>query len=360
MSGDKHRQRRRFPGPLDGGRVARHGVSARFLARSEVPFVLLLLLAAFQSEPSKIEAPVVRPDSPPPAVHVPLPSAKPPVVWVSPRPVGGYGDPAAMQEPMGMPGQALFERATGPSPRQPLPSLISAADYPAEAMRNDIGGASGVVLLISSIGRVGGCHVEKSSGSAALDSATCRLLASRARFIPAKDEDGQPVESATRVRIQWKLPPRLPLTDWSTKVVAAFGADGQVKSCEETLQGLTRPPGVTCKGIQAVRQQAMGGESQPAGPISARMIVTAQLVSSGADVAPVRVPADRLLMRVVAELTVGTDGRIAACTVKEKQGVLPALSSRPPDCMRLFRGLYERPKEPRKVTVAAAMWTLPE
>ena len=45
-----------------------------------------------------------------------------------------------------------------------------------------------------------------SSGSAALDQATCRIMRSRARFTPAHDDHGQPTSDNVSSRIRWVLP----------------------------------------------------------------------------------------------------------------------------------------------------------
>jgi protein TonB len=55
-------------------------------------------------------------------------------------------------------------------------------------------------------GRVLGCQVTESSGRQALDDATCRYYAKRARFTPALSVDGTPVESSYSDRVVWRLP----------------------------------------------------------------------------------------------------------------------------------------------------------
>ena len=62
-----------------------------------------------------------------------------------------------------------------------------------------------VVLTIGTNGRVSGCSVSSSSGSKALDSATCRALSARAKFTPAQDETGNPTTSTYRQTIKWVL-----------------------------------------------------------------------------------------------------------------------------------------------------------
>jgi protein TonB len=96
--------------------------------------------------------------------------------------------------------------ATAPQATRSLPSLVSLdMDYPAAALR---AGEQGIVrfrLVIGQDGRVTGCAITESSGSAILDSSTCRLMVRRARFTPARDAEGRPVEGEIESGIAWKL-----------------------------------------------------------------------------------------------------------------------------------------------------------
>jgi TonB family protein len=88
----------------------------------------------------------------------------------------------------------------------PLPSLFSSADYPAAAIR---AGETGLVVFrldVGEDGRVAACTVTASSGSASLDSTTCRLVKMRARFDPARDAEGRPVPDSFVGRVLWRLP----------------------------------------------------------------------------------------------------------------------------------------------------------
>lgn len=80
---------------------------------------------------------------------------------------------------------------------------ISNADYPAAA-----GGASGttrISLVVDPAGRVAHCTVAQSSGNAALDAATCPLVARRYRFTPAT-RNGQPVTGTYQQSVRWTSP----------------------------------------------------------------------------------------------------------------------------------------------------------
>ena len=116
--------------------------------------------------------PVVRPPAPPPP-----PPPPPPVVKVQPA-----------------------------KARANLGSYFSDADYPDDAQRNEQQGRTGFRVGIGTDGRVTDCSVTSSSGSASLDSATCRILKSRARFTPATDSSGNKVPDSFSSTITWRLP----------------------------------------------------------------------------------------------------------------------------------------------------------
>ena len=87
-----------------------------------------------------------------------------------------------------------------------LGSYVSDADYPSDAIRREEQGATRFKLAVGPDGRVTGCTVTGSSGSAALDLATCRLMKGRARFAPARDSSGNAVADAVSSTITWRLP----------------------------------------------------------------------------------------------------------------------------------------------------------
>jgi protein TonB len=99
--------------------------------------------------------------------------------------------------------------ASPPAPRPPTGwpfSLLSDDDYPAAALRAEEEGRVGYRLAIGPDGRVSACTIVQSSGSAALDAATCRIMRARARFAPARDPAGNPVADSRAGRIAWVLP----------------------------------------------------------------------------------------------------------------------------------------------------------
>ncbi len=108
-------------------------------------------------------------------------------------PMGGTDAPRPLD--VARPAQAM---------RNP-PSLFMPADYPSEALAQRAQGATRYRLQVSEDGRAERCDIERSSGSAALDQATCQVLTSRSRFYPALNSEGRPVASIFAGTIRWTL-----------------------------------------------------------------------------------------------------------------------------------------------------------
>jgi protein TonB len=161
--------------------------------------------------PPPEEPPPPPPDQPssPPVTAVPTPFPSPSPIIVPPTPPAIYVPPVP---------QALPPAPTPPAPPPPprtvppqraranLNSYFSADDYPAAALRGNDQGTTGFRLTIGPNGRVADCAVTSSSGSAALDQATCRILRSRARYTPARDSSGNPTSGTDSGRVTWRLP----------------------------------------------------------------------------------------------------------------------------------------------------------
>jgi protein TonB len=153
--------------------------------------------------PPQVSAPppLVRIETPaPPIQTTPRIDPAPPVTTVArPTPPAPPAPPAPPPPPPPRVSQAA--RATGS-----LPGLFSTDDYPQRALSAEEQGTTAVSLTIGPNGRVSGCSVTSSSGSSSLDSTTCSILTRRARFTPAKDQNGQPISDTTTARIRWVLP----------------------------------------------------------------------------------------------------------------------------------------------------------
>jgi len=138
--------------------------------------------------------PIVRTNTvAPPVISTPV--APPPVITPTARPA----PPAPPAPPPPRVSQAAKARGN-------LTALFSTDDYPQSAIRNEEQGTTAVRMNIGTDGRVTDCQITASSGSTALDSATCNILRRRARFTPAKDQAGNPITDTYNQRIRWELP----------------------------------------------------------------------------------------------------------------------------------------------------------
>jgi len=163
------------------------------------------------------EEPPPPPEEPPPpppeqAAAPPMTAVQSPIPMPSPVPV-----PITPPAPYVPPVVIAAPPAPAPAPPPPrivppqraranLNSYFSADDYPAAALRGNDQGTTGFSLTIGTNGRVEACTVTSSSGSAALDQATCRILRSRARYTPARDQSGNPTTGRDSGRVTWRLP----------------------------------------------------------------------------------------------------------------------------------------------------------
>jgi protein TonB len=155
---------------------------------------------AFHDEPPRIIAVPDHPPAPGQIVVQPQmmisnsPAASPPVAVGPSRPPGPIPPPVQ------------FHNVTQPQPRAPAQSYVTRDDYPPAALAAKQQGWVRMLLIVGPDGRVGGCLVTRSSGSAALDVTSCNLLRRRARFIPARDSNGNPAAGPLQQEVVWILP----------------------------------------------------------------------------------------------------------------------------------------------------------
>lgn len=88
-----------------------------------------------------------------------------------------------------------------------IAGAITNADYPKAASRKNAQGTVTVRYIAGADGRARDCSVLRSSGNAALDATTCRLIEKRFRFRPALDADGNPAPEPRAWRQRWWFAP---------------------------------------------------------------------------------------------------------------------------------------------------------
>ena len=83
---------------------------------------------------------------------------------------------------------------------------VTTADYPARDLRSGNEGTTGFRLIIGSDGKVRNCEITQSSGSESLDRAACKNVSSRARFDPARNENGDDIVGEYTSSVRWQIP----------------------------------------------------------------------------------------------------------------------------------------------------------
>lgn len=78
-------------------------------------------------------------------------------------------------------------------------------EYPTQAIIDGLEGRVGLQVTITAEGRVSARQVVESSGHPILDKAACESFMRHARYYPARDESGKPVESQAVMRIAYSL-----------------------------------------------------------------------------------------------------------------------------------------------------------
>ena len=149
--------------------------------------------------------------APTPPIPIPLPPLPGPRVDefdpnklvipdVAPRPDTG---PTVRPDPP-RPTPSFAPRTARPSNSQAR--WITNEDYPGRALRDGSEGLAGYRLIVGSAGRVSSCEITASTGNRLLDETTCRLIASRARFEAATDENGARVVGSYSGTVRWQIP----------------------------------------------------------------------------------------------------------------------------------------------------------
>jgi periplasmic protein TonB len=140
------------------------------------------------------------PVTPPPLVRIE--AAPPPIQTVTAPPP--TIPPVAPSPPQPPPPPRKVQSAE--SAKGDLRTLFGPDDYPASAQAAGAEGTSQAQITIGTDGRVVGCNIIRSSGNNALDQATCNIIRRRAKYVPARDSNGNPTtDTLTTPPITWRL-----------------------------------------------------------------------------------------------------------------------------------------------------------
>ena len=201
-------------------------------------------------------------------------------------------------------GVVAFAAAISPSPTNSLTapepvnpwSVFRVSDYPKRALVNNEGGFARYEATIDPTGKVERCDLLVETGVADLDSATCRLFRSRARFKPALDADGQPTFGVVRAWNSWQAGKwlqasrprsfdlslalsRLPSNVASptyVSVIAAVDEAGRMKACRPASPGQEpKLKELACAQVMALKDWSPA-RTKSGTPVSSVQLITVQ------------------------------------------------------------------------------------
>jgi TonB family protein len=200
-----------------------------------------------------------------------------------------------------------------------LQGLISADDYPAEALDKNEQGTVGVLLRVGPSGTVSDCIVEQSSGYAVLDKQTCDVLRQRAKFMPALDREARPTSGEYRARIEWKIADDwTPSDPWVLRTVINFAPDGRPISCRLELEGAMKPP--AGQATPPCDADAMASVPVKVADLPSAIATLVMEQSFAIGRVPVRPLAagNVLVLRQVVSLDIDAEGKLTSCKVVEQ------------------------------------------
>lgn len=223
---------------------------------------------------------------------------------------------------------------------------ITADDYPAEAIRAAEQGSVRVELTVSRDGSVSGCRIIAFSGSAALDSATCRIAVERYAFSPARNQRGEPIQSTYTQTVRWHLPEirGLAFVPFFFALTASF-QEGRLVSCRQKTDRNV----VGEVGHSICAAMFSGGDIRAVFPPHLSELTRFVAFAPDGTQLPSPLPEwGRMLTVAEAEMRIAADGRILSCTILRSE-VAPDISGAGPDNGCGITGPNGREFEPAEV-----------
>ena len=198
-----------------------------------------------------------------------------------------------------------------PEPTGTLQGLISANDYPVEALDRNEQGEVGILVRVDATGAITDCIIEQSA-SAVLDARTCDLIRQRAKLLPARDRHGRPVASEKRTKVAWRISSSNvePSDPWAYTAILSYAPDGTPLSCRMEFEGAKAyMRSATCRAMPLPPGfEQLGAVSQ--------LSIGQRLTLGPAKPAPLG-PNEMLAEHTVLALQVDPTGKVSSCSVIE-------------------------------------------
>lgn len=144
-----------------------------------------------------------------PVCTVPLPQSIPVVRDAEGNPIPSkiyIGIVMALENGAAKTLRSLTPEGTSARPIGLPETWVTSDDYPDEALMLELQGTVALQWTIDAKGRATACRIVESSGYSVLDTASCRLIEERARYLPARDGRGKARPSEDHRRIVWTVP----------------------------------------------------------------------------------------------------------------------------------------------------------
>jgi protein TonB len=196
---------------------------------------------------------------------------------------------------------------------------INADDYPPAAIRAGEEGKVAVAVAVDASGQPIGCRIVTSSGSSALDQASCRAM-QRGRFEPARDANGTAIAGTYSRQLSWKLPKDTAdkLGDTMTeRSIWEFDAADRMVSCTQITGDLTVSCPTNLGEFKPILHSVARwrAASRITGPMRSDFIVRRAVDATDPPVSlPPLAAGDILTDEIVSRFSTDVTGRPSDCT----------------------------------------------
>jgi TonB family protein len=260
----------------------------------------------------------------------------------------------------GLPSAATAQTADRPRAAGPTGNVASwfkDSDYPSSAKRAGQQGRVATLVSIDEQGRVAGCRITQSSGSAALDEKTCDLVRQRATFGIQRDATGKAVPYTYTIATRWVLrgyfPPVIEMP-WRSAATYQIDQSGTVMSCAVSSVGATSPAyDVSCpvNGTLArnIALNLRGGANEP-GVVEVSLEKALEIDGAAPLELAYTAPGRTVINLTVLRFDADAKGKLANCRIVKQVGGAPK-----DFCKEILALFAPRPAPPRGVTVTIAL-----